>query len=290
MAPDEQRGLPLGPGPRPTDGDGLVAALRAAATRIEPAITGLDEVRVVARMRGADIELVDADLTGLTVGPGVVAVRPGGDAGATAPIRAAVPAVLHELRVVGHPISVVGAAVDLDARITGLPVDWIERGDGAVELLPRLDRGAPAGAVVLLADPDELGPAITTALETILADARLRVDGISVLVTGLDDTTAAGGAVAVEATATARLGFVRAPVRARAAVRADGGLRLAVEDVELTSTNVLASTALGATRGAIDRAIGDGIDLRRWLPAALHGASIRIGVVDGRLRLAAELP
>jgi len=290
MAPHEQHGLPLGQGPRPADGDELAAALRSAATRIDPSITGLDEVRVVARMRGADIELVDADLTGLVVGPGAVAVRPGGDAGAAVPIRSAVPAVLHDLRIAGHPISVLGAAVDLDARVTGLPVDWIERGDGEVELLPRLDRGAPAGAAVLLADPDELGPAITTALETILADARLRVDGISVLVTGLDDAMAAGGAVAVEATATARLGFVRAPVRARAAVRADGGLRLAVEDVELTSTNVLASTALGAARGTIDRAIGDGIDLRRWLPAALHGASIRIGVVDGRLRLAAELP
>ena len=293
-------GLPLGPGPRPRTGEELAARLRSAAIAalvgadaagVE--IVGIDAVRIDAELASdgasADIDRLDLDLTGLRVDLGdAAAADAAGDAGApgaSPAVLATVPGLLRRGSVVAHPLLLGEAAVTIDANVAALPIAWVELDDGTTELREAIDDdSAPTGEVAVGIRQADLPALLERALGVGLAEMGATAENIEIVLTG-----AGPDAARLEASGVARIGFMSAKVRLRAAGRIVDGRRLRLDEVDIGSRNPLAGAMLALARSRVEAFVGREIDLAEQLPPALRTARLSLEVRPDAIRVVATL-
>lgn len=272
-------GIPLGHGPRPSTGTELAARLRDAATAglAGIPIAGLDAARVDAELDGADIVSFSADLSGLEID--LPADGTDGDAGPDAVEPAAeasrVPGELREARIQAHPAVLAGAPVDLDVRLSRLPIAWIERTDGTVDLDAGEHELPTSGSAELSIAHEHLPVIAAVVLDTALAEAGASVTDVAIAITG--DGEDAGS---LDATAKARYGVMSAGVRLRADLRIVDGRRMRLTGIDLSTKNVLAGALLGLARGELEKLEGREFDLVELLPAGVRDPRVHFTVDD----------
>lgn len=279
-------GIPLGPGPRPTTGAELAARMRAEALALIGGRlpTGLEQARLEAELDGPDIPRLDLDLTGLRLDLPEGEAAPA-DAAAPAPEASRTPGLLRAATLRADPAYVLDTPVALRGRLDRLPVVWVERADGTAELLWDRDADSETAGELTLSLPQSELPALARrVLETALA-------GEGVAVEDLDLALASAGpdAVALEATAVGRYGFLSAKVTLRAQARIVDGTRLLVEQADLRSRNPLVTGLLALTRSQLDGLVGREVDLARYLPAQFGDARAHLDVDADAVRLRAAV-
>ncbi|QCR20343.1 hypothetical protein [Agrococcus sp. SGAir0287] len=283
--------LTLGPAPRPATGVDLVARMRAASLadageRLRPAIEGIfDGMR--ADVDGADVT-IDVDATGVTI-DGLLGEESA--ASELLPTRAGAVRVvehgdLRSLTVRAHPVHVEGVPVDLGLTLEGARLAWVEvPADGTVGL----DTVAPddahpmRGHLRVEAPLAETVEAVRRAAETSLAE-------LGVTIADLDVRLRSEGPreVAAEVDARVRKGFLGAPASASATLRIDDALRLHVEDLRITSSNVIVAGLLATVRGKVEARTKEPIDLAGQLPAGVRVTDVRLEAGD-RIGLEARI-
>lgn len=268
--------LPLGPAPRPTADDDLSARLRTALTTsagVEPA--SADHLRVTASVAGADVPTLDVDLTGVTVSP-----REARASRASAPALA--PATrergtVGKLRVEAHPVTVVGAAVDVVVEAAGVPFEWVETADGALGLAwVEPDASSPVTGSARLAIPAH---AIQAAAERVAAQLAA-ANGLKLARLDVDLAPAGGNGVAVTVEAQVKKALLSATVEAGMTAVVDDALGVTLRDVRVTSRNPVVAALLVAARSRVERYDGRRFDLVSELPTGIRLADVRVTVGD----------
>lgn len=290
-------GFPLGPGPRPTSGDGLATRIRAAAATATEGVSiagngidGLDGAQIAAMLDGDDIESLAIDLTG-------VGITLPGDAGAVDPADAGraesaaeitrTPAHLRTLTVTAHQATLAGAPVDLDLEFERVPIEWVERADGTLELDSSADaaawEGANGAATIAVAQVD-LAPLATQILNVALADVGASVSGLELRL-----TSAGVDAAELDATAKAKYGVIGAKVRFRATASIVDGDRIRLTDLDLSSGNLLAGALLGLAKGELEKLEGQEVDLAAYVPGELGAVRAHLDVTAETVTLRATV-
>lgn len=279
--------LNLGPAPRPTTGADLLTRMRSAALDDAP-----DRLRLqveaafshaTAEVDGPDVSL-DLDATGLSF-DGLLAEGSGaGDLVPTrdADVRETERGVLRSLTVRAHPVRVEGVPVDVGITLEGVAIRWVEVvADATVGIdVAEQDAANPVrGHVRIEAPLAETVDAVRRVAESALAEQ-------GVTLADLDVRLESDGPRTVRAEGTARIkkGFLGAPATATATLRVDEALRVHVEDLRITSSNVIVAGLLAAVRGRIATATEQPIDLAAQLPPGVRVTDValtageRIGV------------
>ena len=117
-----------------------------------------------------------------------------------------------------------------------------------------------------------------------LAELALAEQGVTLA--DLDVQLVSDGPRTVRAEGTARIkkGFLGAPASATATLRIDDALRVHVEDLRITSSNLIVAGLLAAVRGKLEERTKEPIDLAVQLPDGVRVTDVtltageRIGV------------
>ncbi|GAA2175777.1 hypothetical protein GCM10009846_26980 [Agrococcus versicolor] len=271
--------LELGPAPRPTTGDDLVARIRTAVLRdatdaLRPGVERLLD-GLVATVEGADVVSLDLDGTGVRL-DGLLADDAGvGDLLPTsaADVIASEPGVLRLLTVRAHPIHVEGVPVELGLTLEDLRIRWVEVAGGTVGLdVVEPDEAHPVrGHLRVEAPQAELVEVVRGIAERTAAEQGVELRELDVRLTSDGPRT-----VRAEMDARVKKGFLGAPASASATLRVDDALRVHVEDLRVTSSNVLVAGLLGAVRGRIEDRVREPIDLAAQLPAGVRLTDVRV--------------
>lgn len=262
----------LGHAPRPTSGIQLEKRIRTLVIAAEPAGIACTSV-IDAELDGPDVQHLHLDLTGFQL-----AGEHDRDRARLEPQGAAVSsedAVLRELRVRADPMLVSGAAVRLDAELTGVPFRWIETDNGelAVELSQR-DADRPLHGHVRVAVPKaQLGKAVLGLAESALLDR-----GITVSRFDVDVEQTGPRQLRVSLQAKVRKGLLGAQVTGAATASIDERMGVTLSGIALESGNPLVAALLGAVRGRIERFEGRRIDLASELPPGIQVADVQVDV------------
>jgi hypothetical protein len=265
--------LPLGPAPRPATGDDLAARLRALAARTAgPGVVGLDRARVAAKLDGADVAVLEADLSGVAFGaqhraPDVT-WRPG-----TVTAREA--ATVRRLRVDAHPLTAVDLPVDVTAEAEGLRFAWVEGSDGQVgaELVEPDDAHPVSGHARVAVSRAGLVATVHGLLAVSLQSQGITLSDLDVQV---DSHGPRAAGLRIEA--KIRKGFLSAGVTATASASVDAAMVLTVGDVHISSGNPLVAAMLGAVRGRVEAAAHRRVDLAAALPPGIRLTDVRLDV------------
>ncbi|MBD7998320.1 MULTISPECIES: hypothetical protein [Oerskovia] len=269
--------LPFGRAPRPDNGPALAERLRDVMTKnLGDHATGLDRVRIdAATVPGSpDVQSLDVDVTGLVV-------RAMGAADAPDPaenvehVTAREQAVARAIRAQGHPVTLAGVAVDLDAEIRDLRFSWVEGADGSlsIEEAPQSTEHPVSGHLRAAASRDAL---VSTARE--LATKALADQGFTL--TSLDVDLASRGprAASIVASAKIRKGFLSASAQITATASIDQAMVLTLTDVGASSRNPVVAALLLAVRGKLEEVDGKRIDLASSLPPGVTLSDVRLDV------------
>ncbi|MFC7431961.1 MULTISPECIES: hypothetical protein [unclassified Agrococcus] len=278
--------LHLGPAPRPTTGADLVGRIRAATLEhvLEHALehgpasqrTAVEQLlgRLSADVDGADVT-VDVDGTGVEV-DGVADWVPIDDLLPTraGDVRVVEAGLLRALTVRAHPLRVEGVPVDLGLELHDMRLQWVDVvADDAVGLaLVDPDDAHPLrGHLRIEAPLAETVAAVQRAAETAMAE-------LGVTVADLDVRLRSDGPRTIHAEVDARVkkGFLGAPASASATLRVDDALRVHVEDLRITSSNVLVAGLLVAVRGKVEAATKEPFDLAAHLPAGVRVTDVQV--------------
>lgn len=275
--------LNLGPAPRPATGADLLARLHAAAVadaderlrlQLEAAFT-----HATAEVDGADVS-IDVDLTGLAFdglfaddssASDLVPTRDG-------EVRETDRGLLRSLTVRAHPMRVEGVPVDLGVTLEGVAIRWVEVvDDGTVGIdVAEQDAANPVrGHVRIEAPQAETVEAVRRVAEAALAEQGVTLADLDVQLTSQGPRT-----VRAEGTARIKKGFLGAPASASATLRVDDALRVHVEDLRITSSNVIVAGLLAAVRGKIEERTKQPIDLAAQLPAGVRVTDVTLTAGD----------
>lgn len=290
-------GFPLGPGPRPTSGDALATRIRAAAEASTEAVSiagigidGLDGAQIAAVLDGDDVESLAIDLTGVVItlpGDAEAVDTADADRAAVSAELTRTPAGLRTLTVSAHPATLAGAPVDLDLEFERVPIEWVERADGTLELDSSADaadwEGANGAATIAVAQVD-LAPLATQILNVALADVGASVSGLELRL-----TSAGVDAAELDATAKATYGVMGAKVRFRATASIVDGDRIRLTDLDLSSGNLLAGALLGLAKGELEKLEGQEVDLAAYVPGELGAVRAHLDVTAETVTLRATV-
>lgn len=279
--------LNLGPAPRPTTGADLLTRMRSAALDDAPERLRLQVEaafsHATAEVDGPDVSL-DLDATGLSF-DGLFAEGSGaGDLVPTrdADVRETDRGVLRSLTVRAHPVRVEGVPVDVGITLEGVAIRWVEVvADATVGIdVAEQDAANPVrGHVRIEAPLAETVDAVRRVAESALAEQGVTLADLDVRLESESPRT-----VRAEGTARIKKGFLGAPATATATLRVDEALRVHVEDLRITSSNVIVAGLLAAVRGRIATATEQPIDLAAQLPPGVRVTDValtageRIGV------------
>ncbi|CAM5791727.1 hypothetical protein [Cellulomonas persica] len=268
--------LPLGSLPRPTSGDDLAARLRTALLTyggVDAASAGA--LQVSATLAGADITTLDVDLTGVELSPR--------EARAAQASAAAVEAARRERGTIGalsvqaHPVTVLGAGVDLQLDVAGVSFEWVEGTDGRLGLAPvEPDEAHPVTGAARVAVPVQAIEAAAERVATQLAAA----NGLKLTRLDLRLSPAGANGVAVVVDAQVKKSLLSATVEASMTATVDDALGVTLSDVKVTSRNPVVAGLLVAARSRVERFDGRRIDLVSALPAGIRLADVRVTVGD----------
>lgn len=275
--------LNLGPAPRPTTGADLLTRMRTAALadaperlrlQIEAALS-----RATAEVDGSDVSL-DLDATGLSF-DGLFADET--DAGGLVPTRDAEVretdrGTLRSLTVRAHPVHVEGVPVDLGISLEGVAIRWVEVVDDATVGIDGAEQDAAnpvRGHVRIEAPQAETVEAVRRVAEAALAEQGVTLADLDVQLTSDGPRT-----VRAEGTARIKKGFLGAPASASATLRVDDALQVHVEDLRITSSNVIVAGLLAAVRGRIEERTEAPIDLAAQLPAGVRVTDVALTAGD----------
>lgn len=275
--------LNLGSAPRPATGADLLARLHAAAVadahellrlQIEAAFS-----RATAEVDGADVSF-DLDATGLSI-DGLL----GDEIGASdlvptrdADVRETDRGTLRSLTVRAHPVHVEGVPVDVGITLEGVAIRWVEVvADGTVGLdVADQDAANPVrGHVRIEAPQAETLDAVRRVAEGALAEQGVTLADLDVQLTSDGPRT-----VRAEGTARIKKGFLGAPASANATLRVDDALRVHVEDLRITSSNVIVAGLLAAVRGKVEERTKAPIDLAAQLPPGVRVTDVTLTAGD----------
>ncbi|MFD6091143.1 hypothetical protein ACFWGN_03375 [Oerskovia sp. NPDC060338] len=271
--------LPFGRAPRPDSGSALADRLREVMTRnLGPHASGLDRVRIdAATVPGSpDVQSLDVDVTGLVV-------RAMGAADAPDPaenvehVVGREHAVARTIRAQGHPMTIVGVAVDLDAEIRDLRFTWVEGGDGslAIEESGQSTEHPVSGHLRAAASRDAL---VTTVRE--LATKALADQGFTLTALDVDLASRGPRAASIVASAKIRKGFLSASAQITATAEIDQAMVLTLSNIGATSRNPVVAALLLAVRGKLEQVDGKRIDLASSLPPGVTLSDVRLEVGD----------
>lgn len=273
--------VPLGPGPRPTHGEDLLARVRAAAH--EEGITALHASVADAFFAGTAVQLDGDDITSLAVdATGIVIPEEafGPDAepsyGSTLPpVVASTPGMLRLATFRAHPITVAGVRADVDVEIRDLPLRWVETSDGGSGVEP-LEPSAsqPVTGHLRLSAPQA---ALLDAVRRI-ATTTLAAEGVTLTRLDIALTSTGPRQVRVVADAKLRKGILSASAQASGAASLDDAMVLRFSDVSLGSANPIVAGLLAMARGRVQEATREPIDLAAQLPAGVRVADVRLDV------------
>lgn len=269
--------LPFGRAPRPDSGYALAGRLREVMTRnLGPHASGLDRVRIdAATVPGSpDVQSLDVDVTGLVV-------RAMGAADAPDPaenvehVVGREHAVARTIRAQGHPVTIVGVAVDLDAEIRDLRFTWVEGGDGslAIEESGQSTEHPVSGHLRAAASRDAL---VTTVRE--LATKALADQGFTLTALDVDLTSRGPRAASIVASGKIRKGFLSASAQITATAEIDQAMVLTLSNIGATSRNPVVAALLLAVRGKLEQVDGKRIDLASSLPPGVTLSDVRLDV------------
>jgi hypothetical protein len=271
--------LNLGPAPRPTTGDDLVARMRTAALAeasdaMRPAVEQL-LAGLTATVDGVDVATLDVEATGVRIDglladdAGVSSLVPTRDA----EVVGSEPGVLRLLTVRAHPMHVEGVPVDVGITLEDLRIRWVDVADGTVgiDVVDPDDAHPVRGHLRLEAPQAELVEAVRGIAERMAAEQGVEVRELDVRLTSEGPRT-----VRAEVDARIKKGFLGAPASASATLRVDDALRVHVEDLRVTSSNVLVAGLLAAVRGRIEERVREPIDLAASLPAGIRVTDVRL--------------
>jgi hypothetical protein len=265
MAIVSSHGVPLGTAPRPS-GDAeltrrLIVGLRSGIDDV--VVENLLDDAVVARLEGPDILALEVRATGARV-----SILPGAsDADEPSPEDLVEPAsvergMLRSCTVEAHPLTFMGAPVALDLRVANLPIEWITRRDGSLELVDSVAEGIPDAAAVTGDARVRLShAALSRLVEAVIGLATARQEGVSISELEIEVASAGLDAIALEGTATVSRGRLGARVELAATVRVVDGRGIRVEGLRVGSRHLLAAVLIAAVRGRIEQATADDIDL-----------------------------
>lgn len=271
--------LNLGPAPRPTTGADLLARMRTAALADAPERLRLQVEAAFshasAKVEGADMTL-DLDATGLSF-DGLF----GDDSGASdllptrdAEVRETDRGQLRSLTVRAHPMHVEGVPVDVGITLEGIAIRWVEVvADGTVGIdAAGQDPASPVrGHVRIEAPQAETVEAVRRVAEAALAEQGVTLADLDVQLTSEGPRT-----VRAEGTARIKKGFLGAPASATATLRIDDALQVHVEDLRITSSNVIVAGLLAAVRGKVEERTKQPIDLAAQLPAGVRVTDVTL--------------
>ncbi|SDH46530.1 hypothetical protein [Agrococcus jejuensis] len=275
--------LNLGPAPRPATGADLLARLHAAAVADAPERLRLQLeaafTHATAEVDGADVSL-DLDATGLSF-DGLF----GDETGASdlvptrdADVRETDRGTLRSLTVRAHPMHVEGVPVDVGITLEGIAIRWVEVvDDGTVGIdVAEQDAANPVrGHVRIEAPQAETVDAVRRVAEAALAEQGVTLADLDVQLTSQGPRT-----VRAEGTARIKKGFLGAPASASATLRVDDALQVHVEDLRITSSNVIVAGLLAAVRGKVEQATAKPIDLAAQLPPGVRVTDVTLTAGD----------
>lgn len=293
--------LPLGATPRPTTSEELERLLLDGFRTLREVdadwkIQGGEHLRVNAILRGADVEALTIDATGIELR------LPGGDMperpepeGLTEPAQSPEPvhresATLRRATLRALPLLVQGVGIEIEAEAQNAPFDWLELPGDQLAVAPREDLRDRFGhrsriSLRVGADRDAILPAILAPIreEATRDGIHLSRERITLHQLG-PRRIRIGGRVRV------RWRLLAATYRGSVEVHVDNAYVLRMRLVKLSSTNLVAAAILLALRGRIRRTLAEElkpVDLNAALaPWNLRQLKLR---ADRRVEVKVEL-
>jgi len=268
--------LPLGSLPRPASDDDLAARLRTALLTnggVDAASAGA--LSVAATQAGADIPSLAVDLTGVELSPREARAARTAAEGFEAARRER--GTSGSLTVQAHPVTVVGAGVDLQLDVSGVSFEWVEGADGRLGLAAvEPDEAHPVTGSARVAVPVQ---AIEAAAERVAAQLAA-ANGLKLSRLDLRLSPAGANGVAVVVDAQVKKSLLSATVEAGMTATVDDALGVTLTDVKVSSRNPVVAALLVAARSRVERYDGRRIDLVSALPAGIRLADVRVTVGD----------
>jgi len=268
--------LPLGRLPRPSSDDELADRLRTALI----AAAGVDadsaqHVRVVASSAGSDVATLHVDLTGVTVSPREA--RAARSSSAPFAVATRDRAAVRSLRVEAHPVTVVGAAADVQLDVADVPFEWVEGAGGELGLAAvEPDAAHPVSGSARVALPVSQIEAAAERVAAQLAAAQ----GLRLAKLDLRLSPAGANGVAVVVDAQVKKSLLSATVEATMTAEVDDALGVTLHDVAVSSRNPVVAALLVAARSRVERFDGRRFDLVAELPAGIRLADVQVTVGD----------
>lgn len=282
--------LPLGPAPRPATGADLLGRIRASVLEhvLEHALehgpasqrAAVEQLlgRLSADVDGADVTL-DLDATGVEA-EGVTEWVPIDDLLPTrsGEVRTLETGVLRALTVRAHPMRVEGVPVDLGVELHDMRLRWVDvvvDGGVGIEHVDPDDAHPLRGHLRIEAPLAETVAAVQRAAGTAMSELGVTVTDLDVRLRSDDPRT-----VHAEVDARVKKGFLGAPASATATLRVDDALRVHVEGLRITSSNVIVAGLLAAVRGKVEAATKEPFDLAAHLPAGVRVTDVQVTAGD----------
>ena len=268
--------LPLGSLPRPASDADLTDRLRAALLTyggVEAA--SASAVQLAATLAGTDIPTLAVDLTGVQVSPREA--RAAQAAAGTVDVVRRERGTIGSLSVQAHPVTVVGAGVDVELDVAGVSFEWVEGaagqlGLGAVEPA----EAHPVSGSARLAVPVQAIEAAAERVATQVAAA----NGLRLTRLDLRLSPAGDNGVAVVVEAQVKKSLLSATVEAGMTATVDDALGVTLTDVRVSSRNPVVGALLVAARSRVERYDGRRIDLVSSLPAGVRLTDVHVTVGD----------
>lgn len=182
--------------------------------------------------------------------------------------------MIAHLEARAHPVTIAGAAVNIDAELNDQPVRWLAA--GAETFLEVVEPSA--------AQPVSGHLRVTVAREEAIDAARrvisraLAAEGLELVALEADLTGTDGHSVQLDATARIRKGILSASARVRGTARLHDDLVLHFSDVAVTSRNVVVAAVLAVVRGRIEQATREPIRLGDTLPPGVRLAEVAVRI------------
>lgn len=263
---DTQKPIKLGLGTRPTDSAALESALRMQL--LHGGVTNPANLQLTATLDGDDIALVNVDASG------VVVRSPSGQQGPDTleGVAASTPGVLREVHVTAAPIQIDTLPVTVQIDAANVPFTWVESGSAWGIEGSNDQTAGTAGSARIAVEQARLTEAIGP-----LTDDLTRAMGVAVRDVQVSMTSNHPRHVRIDASANVKKGIIGAPVRAVADVDLEGAV-LTVRELDVSSTNPLASALIGAFSGKVQEFVGQRVDLNEYLPLGLKLQDAQIDV------------
>lgn len=178
------------------------------------------------------------------------------------------PGLVERAHVTAKPITLFGAATELEASLENVPITWLEDADGRIGVAPDTERtdAQLAGDLFLSVGQAALAEALQRVADLGLAEWG---KGTKVDVQRIRFTQESAASVRVEGIAKVTKGFLGARATAAATISIENGTVVRVSDVQLASRNPIILAGLKVLEPRIQI---DPIDLAE---ASIAGARVR---------------